>query len=284
MRRRTIPGHKRVHERSWLRDIAISVAGSVVFAGLVWIGGRAIFAARADTRPNPSRHGGTGGSGQLPIRIEGVTPLSDLLGGSLALANSVQLTAQQLAQANNQLLTGHYDSYLPPALDPVPIQVAVTNVTIVGNETQTVTINSMQVIKHCEAPLSGSLFSNPSQGINGTIGLGFDLDSTISYAQNREQYRPLSGNFFQKHVVTLRPGESQTLSIQVQTNLHYCQFTFQISVATRNGLVAEKIDDNGRPFQLTGMASAYQAVYVGGIGSPDRNGAFVQVDPKTYRG
>jgi hypothetical protein len=147
-----------------------------------------------------------------------------------------------------------------------------------------VTITGMQIVKQCQAPLTGTFFESPSSGIDFTIRLGFDLDSSIGYAQE-VGINSVSGDFFKDHVVTLGPGETRTFNIIAQTVLHYCQFTFQMSVATPGGVVVEKIDDNGKPFELTGVvtSSAYQALYLGGVTSPTKSGKFVHVNPKTYK-
>ena len=134
-----------------------------------------------------------------------------------------------------------------------------------GNERTTVTISDLQVVRHCQAPLAGTLFLSPSQGLNGTIGIGFDLDSPIYYARKYD-YGLHGGDFFRDNVVTLAPGEAQTFDIAVRTSQHYCQFTFQMTVATPNGMVTENIDDNGRPFELTAKAKLdYATEYIGGI-------------------
>lgn len=223
-----------------------------------------------------------------PARVEGVTPLKTV-GASLAVANKLELTGRQLAQLNafargNNSTTLRFlsSNHAVPVSDPG----AFTDVTVMGNESKIVTITGMQVVKHCQAPLTGALFYNPSQGFDSTIRLSFNLDGPIDYAQYKSGPIFL-GNVFQEHVVTLQPGETHTFSIYVETALHYCQFTFQMTVATPNGVVAESIDDNGKPFQLTSQApqfSAYQAIYAGGVESPEPNGSYVQVNPKTYRG
>jgi hypothetical protein len=158
-----------------------------------------------------------------------------------------------------------------------------------GNDEAPVTITEMQVVRHCQAPLAGTLIYSPSQGVNGTIGIGFDLDSPIYYAR-KSDYGLRGGDYFRDSVVTLAPGEVQTFTISVQASMHYCQFTFQMTVATPNGTVTETVNDNGKPFELTGgpVGVNYAAVYVGGIEAMltpalhDPKGNFVQVNPKTF--
>ena len=79
---------------------------------------------------------------------------------------------------------------------------------------------------------------------------------------------------------------------------YYCQFSFQMMVATPAGAVTETVNDNGKPFQITGTPidphsqtpfSKYAYVYIGGIDATlipslhDRKGAFVRVNPKIFK-
>lgn len=168
---------------------------------------------------------------------------------------------------------------------------------MIGNEKTTVTIDGIQIVKHCQPPLDGTLLDSPSQGVNGNIGIGFDLDSSIDFARKYD-YGYKGGDFFRDQVVTLAPGETQTFAIEAQTLMHDCQFTLKMTVATPGGAVTENIDDNGKPFELTAIEgskslaspySAYSALYVGGVtamltpGLHDPKGNFVQVNPKTFR-
>jgi hypothetical protein len=165
-----------------------------------------------------------------------------------------------------------------------------------------VTITGIKVLKNCHTPLTGTLFVLGAQGDNNTIGLGFDLDRTISEAQNAQPDQPFSGDAFPGSDITLGYGETQTFAISVSTHLYYCQFNFQMTVSTPNGPVTEyfgaagleKSVAAGQPFQLTAVAhparqgsgppfSAYQAAYVGGADSPTPVYKWVQVNPKTYK-
>lgn len=241
-----------------------------------------------------------GTSADSPARVESVTPLNTITDGTRAVANGVQLTAGQLGEFNADNLRSGFDSTTAlrfwSSIHAIPVGDAYTNVTVIGNAKTTVTITGINVVKDCRAPLTGSLFINGSQGVNGTIGLGFDLDSPIDYA--RTVNYGYHGDFFKSHVVTLAPGEAQTFDIQVQTLTHYCQFAFQMTVATPGGSVTESITNNGKPFELTGTEtvsgrilpySKYSDVYIGGIDATlipslhDRTGDFVQVNPKTFR-
>jgi hypothetical protein len=168
-------------------------------------------------------------------------------------------------------------------------------VTVTGNADGIVTISNIQIVKACSAPLTGTLFSNPSQGIDGTIGLAFDLSSPIAYARSTDGYLISNNNFFEGNVVTLAQGETHTFTFKVLlSGYDYCSFTFQMAVATPTGPVTETINDNGEPFQLTSLTpgtlsgnySAYGALYIGGVSAVadhlNRNGHWVEENPKTF--
>lgn len=130
--------------------------------------------------------------------------------------------------------------------------------------------------------------------MNGTIGIGFDLDSPISFARDYSGYgRYLRNNYFRSHVVTLAPGEARTFTFDLKSFQRYCQFTFQMSVATPNGPVTEIISNHGKPFGITGTAvcphnySSYSALYVGGIMATllhlNKTGGWVPENPANFK-
>jgi hypothetical protein len=86
--------------------------------------------------------------------------------------------------------------------------------------------------------------------------------------------------------VTLAPGELETFEIYVRTEKQDCTFTFEMSVTTPTGVVVETISDNGKPYELTGVANTadYQDLYLGGANSLDSSNSlnWIQADPKTY--
>ena len=234
-------------------------------------------------------------SSALPVKVEQVTPLNSSPNNSFVLPVKLQLTTTQLAKLNKG--NAKYLAAFQAANHAVPTDKGFTSITVMGNAAKAVTITGMQVIKRCQAPLSGPYFFNPSAGENTTISLGFDLDSQITYAQNTRAGSDYSGNFFQDHVVTLKPGEPQTFAVYATTTQHYCRFSFQMTVATAQGVVTEKILAGGKPFELTASAdqkfnpadgmmdvSSYNAVYVGGVADSENNDGWVQVNPKTYKG
>jgi hypothetical protein len=79
-----------------------------------------------------------------PARIEAMTIIKPLTGNSWVTAKPLRLTSQQLAQVN-RVSAG--ESPLPAALDPVPLDDAVSDITFVGNASGVVTINGIAVAK-----------------------------------------------------------------------------------------------------------------------------------------
>jgi hypothetical protein len=242
-----------------------------------------------------SRHAPTHYSPAIPVKIEQVTPFSTAPNFSFVVPRPLVIGGAQLAGLNSDN-ESDIDKF-EIAEKAVPTGEGFTSVTVMGNASKTVTITGMQVIKQCGTPLRGTFFYNPPAGGAPTIGLGFDLDSSIDYAQNVGHYYGYSGNFFQDHVVTLEPGESQTFTIYVSAIRHYCRFYFQMSVATAQGDFTENILPGGGQFQLTGSAaqwmnphndtincSFYQAVYIGGVADPGNDISWMRVNPKTYNG
>lgn len=286
---------KRGRPRFLLPVLAVAAGAAVATAVATWPQGGA--AARAGgsrsasggpsgavvSPSSPARSGAIGGTATSPVKVEAVTPLDSGPNNSRALAEPVQLGTAQLGLLNKQYLA---TGTLPAMLHGVPTYGAYTAVTVVGNESRTVTITGVNVVKDCRPPLTGTLFYSPGQGVGGTIGMGFDLDSRIDYAQDDTGTAYYSGDFFHNSVVTLAPGETRTLSINVETSTQDCRFSFRMRVVSPDrGTVMETIDDNGAPFELTAEShdfSVYRKLYVGGMTSLAKNGTFGQVDPKAY--
>lgn len=155
----------------------------------------------------------------------------------------------------------------------VNVQGAEIQIVLSGNDTQAVVIAGMQTVKHCAAPLTGTLFESTVPGPSVDTRVGFNLDNRLPIAQDLEDNNP-NADFFADHTISLRQGETQTLLVVAETRQQYCQFTFKLIVDTSNGQVAEPITNNGKSFEVTaavGMAD-YKEV--------DINGK--QVNPKTY--
>ena len=275
----------RPRDRSWRDGPMVTTIGLYVVIWVVLVSASFVQATYFPfpwVDPQGSAHAAEG-----PVLIESVTPFSSADGNTWATAKDVRLSSRQLAQFNAENNSNGMDSPASlgflASIHAVPVGYASTDVTIMGNYDKTVTIVGLQVVKDCQAPLSGTLFDNPPEAATSTIGLGFDLDSQVDYAQNPNQSGEFSGNYFKGHVVTLAQGETQTLQISVAASSHYCTFVISMMVATPGGTVTETINDGGKPFELTGYSPSakYSTVYVGGDAteSTSAHGAFVEVNP-----
>lgn len=212
---------------------------------------------------------------------------------SFVTAARAAVTAQDLAAINS----GAYQ--LSPPYGAVIANREWILITVAGNSSAPITINEMTVRKTCRQPLSGgTLFYSPIQGGGPfpTAPISYDLDTpnTVGqYAPAPPSTIPAGGNFFAKKVITLRYQEPQTLAVFVSSS-RYCQFSFDLNMATINGPARQVIDDNGRSFAITAVSesstgarvqfSSYSVVYAGGFANRENGGKFVQVDPSTYDG
>jgi hypothetical protein len=185
-----------------------------------------------------------------PARVEGVTPMYSY---DEATASTRPISATQLASLNAALASGSPKLHqIFASLNAVAIAKGSADVTVVGNEKSTVTIIGMQVVKHCQEPLNGTGFLWEIQGVNDTMPVDFDLDSSFGSD---------ASNPFPRKVVTLAPGETFTFTVSAETSEYYCQFSFLMMVATAKGTVIEKINNNGKPFALTAEAQEYKVFY-----------------------
>lgn len=220
---------------------------------------------------------------------------------SFVTTSDVPLSQQALAAMDNTMNTVSDGTLVPPGV--IVANTAWIDLTVAGNSTAPITINSMTVLKACQKPPPGGiLFYSPSAGAGPTVvsTIYFNLDGPISIGQ----YEPPAGgtilpggNFFAKEVITLRYQEPQTLAIFVTTR-QYCRFSFALNVATVDGPVTETITDNGSPFTVTSdnepsighiaparvPFSSYAIVYAGGVSDMQNNGKFIRVNPATYQG
>jgi hypothetical protein len=270
--------------RSWrdrqvLTPAAACLAAAIVLIG-TFIGGRLTSPVPASAAQGPGalpapRNGSTvsATAPNAPARAEGVTPMTREPLYNEATGSVKPISGARLAELNSAYRSGSPEAgQILASLGAAQIGSGSADVTLVGNEKSTVTITGLQVVKHCQEPLDGTLFSSSSSGLRPTLPVNFDLDRDGSDNSN-----PFPGK-----VVTLAPGETFTLTVSAETSKFYCQFSFLMTVTGAYGTVSETIDDNGRPFALTaGMASGkYRIVYIGGVGSPDDNGNYASVNPE----
>jgi hypothetical protein len=154
---------------------------------------------------------------------------------------------------------------------------AYSNITVRGNESQSVRITDMKVIKQCSAPFDGTLLHFYTQGGDQeTYQVGFDLDAPDPVAQEMADtsargLHPTGQDYFAVHTIVVDPGQTITLTVGGFTKDHACTFRVRIIEATSHGPVWQNVDEGGKPFAITATATPpgssdanarYRVVYV----------------------
>jgi hypothetical protein len=224
-----------------------------------------------------------------PVRVASVSlEKSDGQGFAYVFPNKVELGTEEL-RSLNEAKTGSdpalYDNWFRSrgGVDP---GLSIVKAVLEGNRAHPVRITGMRAIKHCQAPLLGTIFDSPPGGADASIAIGFDLDSARPTAQAVDN-DTWQGDYFAKYTVSLKPGEQRTFQIQSKTERQYCEYTLALTILDDGKTVTQVLDNNGGPFRVTAFAFGqgsipyrrYQAVYVGGHASP--NGDWIRVNP-TY--
>ncbi|MEV7996884.1 hypothetical protein AB0O67_34890 [Streptomyces sp. NPDC086077] len=222
-----------------------------------------------DTRPRPAP------SASPPVLVASVTgPASDLAGGDFALPDALRMSDAELARFSTQVTPDSAAFALWYARHGAVVTESGTiNLALRGNAAEEVEITDVNVHKKCGAPLDGTHFTGYTQGSGDTVAVGLDLDAADPRPQLRA--RTSAGpkwtgrDYFKERTLTLKPGESETLSVGVTSRRHHCSFTLELVVATPDGVLTQQIDrGRGEPFELTGPAASgspppagYRAAY-----------------------
>jgi hypothetical protein len=164
-----------------------------------------------------------------------------------------------------------------------------TQLVVQNNQSVPLRVIDIGVIKSCTAPLDGTLFYGPGQAGDPGVKIGFNLDSTYSYALQ------ITGNYiygsysypyyFANYTVSINPGSQQVFDLFAQALDHACTFRYQVTVLEGETKVYQVIGDGSEPFRVSGYRkgySAYSVVYEGGAYSPSQNRLFARVNPKTF--
>lgn len=275
-----------------IATVAILVATGIVVAISFNSGtGTAGFSSLSTTTASPA----TG-----PVHVDSASYVRDGSGTaawSFVFPDKRQFSAGDLATLNS--LNGNAAGYASWLLahGGVNPNDARLKIDLRGNADTTVTVTDLQVVKQCQAPLTGTLLYSPAAGPASDLNLAVDLDQQFPVVQAYRDGKP-SGSYFGErgngHHIDLAPGETTTLLFDVTTSRQFCQFSFNLVVDTPDGTVVEPINDKRQPFQVTALVedattqtprfASYQAVYAGGVASPARNATFAPVDPTTYQG
>ena len=223
------------------------LATAIIVAIGTSLGGRIFDSVTAPQPPHGS-----------PIKIDSVTPMQPWHNYSYVLPYKLLLTPAQLAEMNTQTASSisAYQSWFRKKRG-VPTDYGYIQVVISSNYQSPVAIREIDIVKNCQQPLKGTLFSN-LQGSSGfpIPSISYNLDQNISVGQyeppSGTDSPPAGGNFFAKEEITVSPHERpQTLTIFVGTDHQYCRFTFQMHMVTEKGEAVMNITNGGHPFQLT---------------------------------
>jgi hypothetical protein len=215
-------------------------------------------------------------------------------GGIWAFPGKFILTSSQLKTLNGLRNIYDQDNWFfahggfEPATD--------TQLVVQNNRSYLVRVIDMNVIKYCGAPLSGTLFYNPNQGADQDIRLGFNLDSTDTEAEyamgwGANGWKP---DYFSNYTVSIKPGAQQVFNLRTAVTKHSCSFEYRLTILDGTRKVNQIVNNGGQFFRATAIRrkfvgvgmrfSAYQVEYAGGVENEEGNGAYVRVNPETFRG
>lgn len=208
-------------------------------------------------------------------------------GGTYLFAKPMDFTGAELLEAGRT----ESDAWFRKrgGVDPDESEVQVI---LEGQQQGTVRITGLDVTRHCTRPLTGTLMLSPPGGSDDTIRIGVDLDAARIIPHDiagDDPERP----FFAEHTVSLAEKEQVVLNIVASTGKHYCTVSYTLNVLTDDGTQRLKIDNAGKPFEVSAvpqiekadgevMHPMYERLYVGGVLTTSDSPAFVPKDPKTY--
>lgn len=167
-----------------------------------------------------------------------------------------------------------------------------TQLVVQNNRSHPVRIIDMNVIKQCRAPLTGTMFFGAGGAVDETVGLGFNLDSSDTEAEQAQgtglaSWKP---DYFTRYTISIQPGAQQVFNLWTVTSRQACTFEYQVTVLDGEKKVTQIIGDGTVPFRATALVnnpsgssfSDYKVLYLGYAWDPP-NGAFTRVDPKTEK-
>ncbi|MGW2310383.1 hypothetical protein [Actinomadura luteofluorescens] len=229
--------------------------------------------------------------GGSPVKVDSVALQSniDLKGDSFAFPQPVTATPDQL-RAISPFDLG---SWARPR-GGVDVGMVMTQIVLTGNRKTPVRILDMRAVSKCSAPLTGTLFYSPTAGADDTIRVAFDLDQPNPRARAWSGWeRGFGGLYFDSKTVSLKHKEQQTFQVLGITERKSCEFRIQLSILTGGKTVTKLAGNGSQPFKVTALTeqakaatgnfSDYHRLYVGGVENLEGRGAFVNVDPATYK-
>jgi hypothetical protein len=191
------------------------------------------------------------------------------IGSYLALPSS--FSAEQLAALNAQPWEEQEQEQWLAARGAVDMGSTEVRLTVSGNRTERVRIVDITPVSDCsQPPISGALFVSPAAGADAITRLTFDLDDPHPVAR-----KSVSGGgahrgepYFAGRTMSLQQGEQQVFIVTATTQLHLCRFELELSVLDGGTKRTQKVDDHGRPFQVTAPLTErrqWSQVYLGGV-------------------
>ena len=163
-----------------------------------------------------------------------------------------------------------------------------------------VRIDRIRIDSQCRAPLAGTVFYSPPAGPAEAIGkIGFNLDDPAPTARqmiDKDGGQVFGADFFTNKVQYLMKDDGFAYHVVARTLKHYCEFRLKIDATANGASQTITVDDNGRPFRVSGLIcaptgmvpcpkfSAYAKAYAGGVANPNGRGNWIPKDPKSYDG
>lgn len=172
-----------------------------------------------------------------------------------------------LEQHEGVRVESYFDEF-GPTVQYSPVELVVT-----GNHDSAVVIREVKAeVLEREAPLAGTLFYGPPEGLENVIDLGLDLDASESVAnrvnediiESGEQAEP----FFAEKFVTLKRGESTRFRIVAYTRECYCEWEIVIDAVVDGANESFTVRDESGPFRTTAFAPTYATAYSTGSENP----------------
>lgn len=156
--------------------------------------------------------------------------------------------SDQEAMTMHQRGEGSWDHLVSRGAAPVGytrIQVAVT-----GNRRDGVRIMNLIADKDCSAPYTGAFFYDVGGSGMPSIELDIDLDKNQPQAMDSGA-EPDATPYFKAGTVNLKEGEQDIFEITATTAESYCSFTLEMTVLDDGELQVLRIDNQGKPFEVT---------------------------------
>lgn len=209
-----------------------------------------------------------------PVLIDSFQSLHEA--NDYAFPAGVKITDRQISDLNSQASTGDYGDWLTNH-GGVGVGMTVVQLVVSGNANGGVRITNITLIKNCQEPLRGTLFSAPPQGEQASIPMRFNLDKSTSNSQT------LSGqDYFSMKTIELKFNEQQVIDIAATTNRFYCSYQLGLTVLADGKSVTEHVPADGKRFKVTAYSTRYSSIYQRGNESADPN-KFVPVNPETWK-